>query len=82
MTRHEEDLLEDLDAKHVEVFKVWADEIERYGWKDEDGWPLPAGYYAWVAFPGCLPDTEPMYLGKRRGAAIREAHNYFCEEHA
>ena len=82
MTRHEEDLLEDLDKKHVEVFKVSADEIEEHGWKHKDGWLMPAGYYAWIAFPGCLPDTEPLYLGRRRGEAIREAHEHFCEEYA
>ena len=80
--RHESDLLEDLDAKHVEVFKMPADEIRVHGWKNDDGELMPAGYYAWIAFPGCLPDTEPMYLGKQRGEAIREAHEFFCEEAA
>lgn len=24
-----------------------------------DGEPLPAGWYFWFCFPGCLPDSDP-----------------------
>ena len=82
MTKTEMDMLEDLSAKSVEVFKMTADKIRENEWKDEDGWFMPAGYYAWIAYPGCIPDTEPLFLGKRRGVAIREAHEWFCEETA
>ena len=27
---------------------------------DDDGETLPAGYYWWTCFPGCLPDSGPM----------------------
>ena len=28
-------------------------------WSDGDGEPLPAGYYWWACFPGCMPDGDP-----------------------
>lgn len=31
----------------------------RVGWPDEDGNPMPAGWYWWACFPDCLPDGEP-----------------------
>jgi hypothetical protein len=41
---------------NIEVF--WANEgdlsSECYG-----GDPLPAGFYYWYCFPGCMPDSEP-----------------------
>lgn len=27
-------------------------------WADDDGNPLPAGYYWQACFPGCMPDSE------------------------
>lgn len=27
---------------------------------DDDGDPLPAGWYYWACFPGCLPDSDPF----------------------
>ena len=27
-------------------------------WADEDGNVLPAGFYWWACFPGCMPDSE------------------------
>ena len=26
---------------------------------DDDGRPMPPGWYWWAAFPGCLPDGDP-----------------------
>jgi hypothetical protein len=28
-------------------------------WSDSDGNPMPAGWYWWACFPGCMPDGEP-----------------------
>jgi hypothetical protein len=36
-----------------EVF--YADDLE-----DENGEILPAGWYWWSCFPGCLPDGDPV----------------------
>lgn len=39
----------------VETFHVTGDDSEYM----DDG-TLPAGWYWWACFPGCLPDGEPM----------------------
>jgi hypothetical protein len=39
----------------VEVFRVSDD----YKFFDEEGLPLPDGWYWWTCFPGCLPDGDP-----------------------
>ena len=28
-------------------------------WADSDGEPMPAGWYYWACFPGCMPDSDP-----------------------
>jgi hypothetical protein len=39
----------------VEVFYNNGSKIE-----GEDGEMLPAGFYWWFCFPGCLPDGDPF----------------------
>lgn len=33
--------------------------LESDDWTDGDGELLPAGYYWWACFPGCIPDGPP-----------------------
>jgi len=39
----------------VEVFHLTAAD----GIVNEEGEPLPTGYYWWSCFPGCMPEGEP-----------------------
>ena len=40
----------------IETFQVPED----YTPETEDGEELPAGWYYWSCFPGCLPDGDPI----------------------
>ena len=41
----------------IETFEVDAND-PMYGCQEDA--PLEPGWYYWVCFPGCLPDSEPM----------------------
>ena len=43
----------------VEVFYRTATAIQADDWRDGDGELLPGGWYWWICFPGCQPDSEP-----------------------
>lgn len=40
---------------------------------DEDGEPMPAGWYWQACYPGCLPDGEPMGPYDTEAEAIADA---------
>lgn len=42
----------------------------------EDGEPLPAGWYWWACFPGCLPDGEPSGPFDTEEEALADARDY------
>ena len=42
----------------IEVFYRTRKENREYGWVDSDEQPMPAGWYWWSCFPGCLPDSD------------------------
>jgi hypothetical protein len=47
-------------AQGYEVFYHDGADVEPGDcWTDEDGEPLPSGWYWWSCQPGCLPDGEP-----------------------
>jgi hypothetical protein len=50
-----------------EVF--YADDL-----KSEDGEALPAGFYWWACFPGCMPDGDPFGPFETEADAIAEAN--------
>ena len=81
ITKEELDsMLFDLHEKNVEIFWMSRDEIEEHKWRDEDDEMMPEGYYGWICFPGCIPDTEPLALGTDKEAAIQEAHDWYVPE--
>lgn len=41
--------------------------------KNEDGDPLPKGWYWWTCFPGCLPDSDPFGPFDTEDEAIADA---------
>lgn len=43
---------------------------------DSDGETMPAGFYWWACFPGCLPDGEPFGPFKTESEAIDNANNF------
>lgn len=45
-------------------------------WSDEDGAPLPAGWYFWFCLPGCMPDSDPIGPYKSEDEAIEAARDY------
>lgn len=59
----------------VEVF--WHDAHYDDGdcWKDEDGDPLPSGWYWWTCLPGCLPDGLPNGPFETKAEAIADAQD-------
>ncbi len=44
----------------VEIFYRTLEENTEYSFLDCDNDPMPAGYYYWFCFPGCLPESEPI----------------------
>lgn len=49
---------------------AWRDNVEVFWhdgnrvadgdvWADDDDEPLPAGWYYWYCFPGCMPESDP-----------------------
>lgn len=49
-------------------YEVWHDS----DMEDEDGNPMPAGWYWWACFPGCMPDGDPMGPFPTKRAAIAD----------
>lgn len=43
----------------IEVFYRTDTANRADGWIDDEGDPLPGGWYWWTCFPGCLPDSDP-----------------------
>lgn len=52
------------DGEEYGSFEVFHHDGERVAdgdcWANEDGENLPAGWYWWACFPGCLPDGDPV----------------------
>jgi hypothetical protein len=55
----------------VEVF--WMDEGE--AGTDGCGEEMPAGWYWWTCFPGCMPEGDPMGPFDTEEAALAEAQD-------
>ncbi len=57
----------------VEIFRAKAGDLDE--WADEAGFDTPtdAGWYFWVCWPGCLPDTPPDGPFDSKEAAEQEA---------
>ena len=77
MDHEREQMLSELGNKNVEVFWMTKNDIEEHAWTDDDNEPMPNGWYAWICFPGCLPDTEPLWLGRNKDNAITEAWQWY-----
>lgn len=54
----------------VEVF--YNDGVEL---TNEDGNPLPSGWYWWSCFPGCMPDSEPNGPYDTEAEALEDAQD-------
>ena len=55
----------------AEVFWLDADEQT-----DDEGEPLPEGWYWWACFPGCLPDSEPIGPFATEDEALADAQDF------
>jgi hypothetical protein len=53
----------------IEIF--WLDVGS--GTRDDNGTPLPQGWYYWFCFPGCLPDSDPIGPFETEAAALADA---------
>ena len=49
---------------------------------DVDGNPLPAGWYWWACFPGCLPDSDPFGPFETEAEALADARDFdnLCDD--
>ena len=61
-----------------EVFYASADELE----SDAPGEYLPAGWYWWACFPGCLPDGDPSGPFETEAEALADARDFgdLCDD--
>jgi len=69
----------------------WEDSLEifyhdgvRYDpddcWADSDENPLPAGWYYWSCFPGCMPDSDPYGPFETGELAYADARDKWGDE--
>ena len=63
-----------------EVFYMSKREIRSYGkescwWNEGDREYLSSGWYWWVCFPGCLPDSDPIGPFASEREAIEDAQS-------
>lgn len=59
----------------IEVFEIWPECPDPL--KNEDGEPLPNGWYWWPCFPGCLPDGEPSGPFETKEEALQDAQDNY-----
>ena len=61
-----------------EGFYASADELE----SDAPGEYLPAGWYWWACFPGCLPDSDPFGPFETEAEALEDAQDFdgLCDD--
>jgi hypothetical protein len=57
----------------LEVFYAAEGELESRDQDAEPGETLPAGWYYWYCFPGCLPDSEPNGPFETEDLALADA---------
>ena len=49
------------DGETYGSFQVfWSSRNSGAGLMGEDNRPMPAGWYWWACFPGCMPDGDPV----------------------
>lgn len=60
----------------VEVFYVEENELESDILDVDEGGYLPAGWYWWSCFPGCLPDSDPSGPFATEQEALDDAQDY------
>ena len=65
-----------------EVFYRTALENAVDAWLTEDGEALPAGWYWWACFPGCLPDSDPFGPFETEQEALADAQDFgdLCDD--
>jgi hypothetical protein len=61
-----------------EVFYASDNELESY----TAGEYLPAGWYWWACFPGCLPDSDPCGPFETEAEALADAQDFdgLCDD--
>ena len=58
---------------NVEVFYATDGELQSSDMDAEDGETLPAGWYWWACFPGCMPDGDPSGPFESEAEALADA---------
>ena len=58
-----------------EVFYRTLAENTEFETLDGDGEPMPAGWYWWSCFPGCMPDGDPSGPYDTEAEAIAAAQD-------
>ena len=69
---------QDDDGNEYGSFEVFHFDGVRFAegdcWADENGETLPAGWYWWACFPGCMPDGDPSGPFKTEDEALADAN--------
>jgi len=58
----------------VEVFYMSEQDLVEAAWCDEIG-QLGKGWYYWLCFPGCLPDSDPIGPFETEEEALKDAQD-------
>jgi hypothetical protein len=69
------------ETRESETYSLPDCEVFYHAGMDEDfqgydGKPLPAGWYWWPCFPGCLPDGDPVGPFETEEEAIEDARDF------
>jgi len=62
----------DEDGEEYGSFEVFYDE----GTEQPNVETVPAGYYWWACFPGCMPDGDPIGPFETEDEAIDNANDF------
>jgi len=60
----------------VETFHRTEEENRADGWLDDEGEPMPAGWYWWTCLPGCMPDSDPFGPFETEAEAVEDAQDF------
>lgn len=62
-----------------EINKLVQEDGEASPFADDEGTPLPAGWYYWIAMPGCLPEGDPYGPYESENEALQEARSVYLD---
>lgn len=64
----------------AEVFYRTDTALAADDWRDSDGDVMKAGWYVWVCFPGCLPESDPCGPFASQEEAVKYARDLYGDD--